>query len=340
VIYLEAGVYTAENCELITYSEANQNGVTVYTPVLHVPSGKTLYLSGGAVVQAMVHFNGCENSSVRGRGVVDHYPWNRANNIRASEPKPYPAGIRVENSKNVLVEGVIVRNAQAYSIYAGNTVGLTVDNFKCISAAQWSDGFDSMATSDVVIKNSFFRTNDDCIAIYGSCWNNKGDSRNYEIYDCVLWADNAHAINMGNNGSNNPSDPDIIENIYFHDIEILEVHSINWTGAFSVMCGGENILRNVTVERFNVAFTKSDLIRLRFTMDGEHYGSSIENFVFRDIYFAPREGQRVGVYLQAHSKWRAISGIRFENVYIGNEKLTARSSLLHKSDYVSKLTFE
>ena len=340
VIYLEAGVYTAENCELITYSEANQNGVKVYTPELHVPSGKTLYLSGGAVVQAMVKIGGCENTAVKGRGVVDHYPWNRANNIRASEPKPYPAGIRVENSKNVLVEGVIVRNAQAYSIYAGNTVGLTVDNFKCISAAQWSDGFDSMATSNVVIKNSFFRTNDDCIAIYGSRWNNKGDSRNYEIYDCVLWADNAHAINMGNHGSNNPSDPDVIENIYFHDIEILEVHSINWTGAFSVMCGGANILRNVTLERFNVEFTKSDLIRIRYTEDGGYYGTSVEDFTFRDIYFTPKAGQVARVYLTGLDRKHTIKGITFENVYIGDEKITAQSSLLDKNEYASKLTFK
>ena len=339
IIYLEAGLYTAENCDLITCSVSTDNGVEVYTPVLHVPAGKTLYLSGGAVVQAMIHFDTVEDASVRGRGVIDHYLWNRANNIRASEPKPSPAGIRVENSKNITVEGVIVRNSQAYSIYAGNTAGLTVDNFKCISAAQWSDGFDAMATSDVVIKNSFFRTNDDCIAIYGSRWNNKGDSRNYEIYDCILWADNAHAINMGNHGSNDASNSDIIENIYFHDIEILEVHSINWTGAFSVMCGGENILRNVTLERFNVEFTKSDLIRLRFTMDAEHYGFSLENFTFRDIYFIPREGQKAGVYLEGLNKWRSIKGVVFENVYVGNEKLTARSSAFHKNEYVTNFTF-
>ncbi len=340
VIYLESGLYTGENCDLITYSKSTSNGVTVYTPVLHVPSGKTLYLSGGAVVQAMVHFNDCENSSVQGRGVIDHYQWNRASNIRASEAKPYPAGVRVENSRNVLVEGVIVRNAQAYSIYAGNTVGLTVDNFKCISASQWSDGFDAMSTSDVVIRNSFFRNNDDCIAIYGSRWSNKGDSRNYEIYDCVLWADNAHAINMGNHGGNNPSDPDVIENIYFHDIEILEVHSINWTGAFSVMCGGTCVLRNVTLERFNVEFTQSDLIRIRYVEDGGYYGTSIENFTFRDIYFTPKAGQVVRIYLTGLDRKHTIKGVTFENVYIGDEKVTAKSSLLDKNEYVSKLTFK
>ena len=197
-----------------------------------------------------------------------------------------------------------------------------------------------MATEDAVVRNCFFRTNDDCIAVYASRWNNKGGSRNIEIYDCVFWADNAHAINIGNHGNGNPSDPDVIENIYFHDIEILEVHSVNWTGAFSVMCGGENILRNITAERFNVAFSQSDLIRLRFTKDADHYGTTIENFTFRDIFFHPRQGQKVGIYLRGYSRTRTIKNIHFDNVWIGDEKITANSRLLHEDLHVSGLTFE
>ncbi len=340
VIYLEAGLYTADNCELIqsvpTYSGDQQYD----TPMLYVPSGKTLYLSGGAVVRAQIVVGQCEDVSVKGRGTVDILPWNRANNIRASSDEATPAGVRIENSKNVLVEGIVVRDSMAYSIYAGNSTGVAVDNFKCIAAAQWSDGFDSMAVSDVVIKNSFFRTNDDCIAIYGSRWNNKGDSRNYEIYDCVLWADNAHAINMANHGSNDPSDPDIIENIHFHDIDILEVHSINWTGAISVMCGGENILRNVTFERFEVEFTQSDLIRLRITQDGGYYGRTVESFTFRDIFFEPWNGQVAGVYLQGYNAQRKVKNIHFDNVWIGNEKIVAGSPLLRQNKYTSEITFE
>ena len=340
VIYLEAGLYTAENCELIQSVPTNSGNQQYDTPMLYVPSGKTLYLSGGAVLQSQVMLVECENASVKGRGVVDLFPWNRENNIRASSDEAVPLGVRVENSKNVSVEGIIVRDSMAYSIYAGNSTGVTVDNFKCIAAAQWSDGFDSMAVSDVVIKNSFFRTNDDCIAIYGSRWNNKGDSRNYEIYDCVLWADNAHAINMGNHGSNSALDPDVIENIHFHDIDILEVHSINWTGAFSVMCGGENILRNVTVERVNVAFTRSDLIRIRFAKDANHYGQVVENFTFRDIFFTPRAGQSVNVYLQGYSAGRPLRNVHFDNVWIGNEKIVEGSLLLKTGNYVYGVTFE
>ena len=83
-------------------------------------------------------------------------PWNRDDNIRSSQNLPSPYGIRVFNSQNVSISGVLVRDAMSYSIYAGNTTGLTVDNFKAIAAAQWSDGFDAMATSNVTIQNSFF----------------------------------------------------------------------------------------------------------------------------------------------------------------------------------------
>ena len=340
VIYLGPGVHTADNCAWIENKPATENGERVYCPELWVPSGKTLYISGGAVVQAKVVVSKCENTAVKGRGVIDLLPWNRENNIRASETKASPNGFRIDKSKNTTLEGVIVRNSLGYSIHAGNVKGLVVDNIKAIAAAQWSDGFDCMAAEDVVIKNCFFRTNDDCIAIYGSRWGYKGGSRNIEVYDCVLWADNAHAINMGNHGSNDPQNPDVIENIHFHDIEVLEVHSINWTGMFSIMCGGENILRNVTAERFDVEFTKSDLIRLRFAKDADHYGTAIENFTFREIYFAPREGQTVGVYLQGLNDERAIRNVHFDNVWIGDEKLKESSDLLHCNEYVSEITFK
>lgn len=340
VIYLGPGVHTADNCAWIENKPATENGERVYCPELWVPSGKTLYISGSAVVQAKVVVSKCENTAVKGRGVIDLLPWNRENNIRASETKASPNGFRIDNSKNITLEGVIVRNSLGYSIHAGNVKGLVVDNIKAIAAAQWSDGFDCMATEDVVIKNCFFRTNDDCIAVYGSRWAYKGGSRNIEVYDCVLWADNAHAINMGNHGSNDPQNSDVIENIHFHDIEVLEVHSINWTGMFSIMCGGENILRNVTAERFNVEFTKSDLIRFRFAKDADHYGTAIENFTFRDIYFTPREGQTVGVYLQGLNDERAIRNVHFDNVWIGDEKLKESSDLLHCNEYVSEITFK
>lgn len=343
VIYLEAGLYTAENCEWIKNVKETVDGVVVYKPKLFVPSGKTLYISGGAVVQAQIVFSGCNDSSAMGRGVIDLLPWNRANNIRASEAKASPIGFRVENSENVLIEGVIVRDSVGYSIHGGSSEGITVDNFKAIAATQWSDGIDTMACSDVIIRNSFLRTNDDCIAIYGSRWAHKGDSRNYEIYNCVFWADNAHAINIGNHGSGDPSDPDIIENIYFHDIDVLEVHSINTTGAFRVACGGENIVRNITLERINMEGTRSALLRLHFVNDansGGTWGGTISNTTFRDIFFDPREGQTVKAYLQGHDENRSVRNVYFDNVWVGDEKIDADSPLLEQNSYVYDVTFE
>lgn len=339
IIYLSSGLYTAENCDMIEIFAMSVGNEKIDTPVLAVPSGKTLYLSGGAVVQAMITIENCNNSAIKGRGIIDQLLWNRENNIRSSESKPVPKGINIANSKNVTVEGVIVRDSLAYSIYAGNTTGITVDNFKAIAAAQWSDGFDAMSCSDVEIYNSFFRNNDDCIAVYGSRWSNKGDSRNYEIYNCILWADNAHAINIGNHGSNDATAPDTIENIYFHDIDILEVHSINYTGAFRIACGGENIIRDITLENFNVQFSRSDLIRLHIISDSGYFGATVEDITFKNIKFTPNEGQNVGIYLQGLNTERMIKNITFENVFIGDEEISASSSLLYTNSYVSGLNF-
>ena len=106
------------------------------------------------------------------------------------------------------------------------------------------------------------------------------------------------------------------------------------------MCGGENILRNVTLERFNVAFTQSDLIRIRFVKDADHYGTVVENFTFRDIFFDPYEGQSVKVYLWGLNEKRITKNIHFDNVWIGDQEVMEGSPLLEMNDYVSGVTFE
>ena len=48
----------------------------------------------------------------------------------------------------------------------------------------------------------------------------------------------------------------------------------------------------------------------------------------------------VRIYLTGLDRKHTINGVTFENVYIGDEKITARSSLLDKNSYVSKVTFK
>lgn len=74
-----------------------------------------------------------------------------------------------------------------------------------------------MSCRDVLIEECFLRTSDDCIAIYGSRWDNRGDSRNITVRKTSVWADVAHPLMIGTHGDHE-KDGDLIENILFEDI--------------------------------------------------------------------------------------------------------------------------
>ena len=333
-IYLGPGLYNAENCRYIRMED--KNGVR--TPVFNISSGVTLYLSGGAVLQAAVVIKDDDGSRLMGRGVIDMLMWNTPDNNRDTT-LPYPSAIMISNSKNITVDGIIIRNPSAYCINGGNSSGVTVNNVKAIASMPWTDGFDVMACSDMTVKNSFFRTNDDCIAIYASRWDNVGSSKNYTITNCVLWADNAHAINIGSHGSGNATSPDVIENIKVKDIDILEVHSVNTTGAIRLHNGGENILKDMSFEDIRMEFTLGDAIRLHFVKDNDTYGKLIQNITFKNISAKHALGEQSKIYVYGQDDNRIIDGITFDNVTIEGVKVTESSGLVKKNAFAKNIIY-
>jgi polygalacturonase len=180
----------------------------------------------------------------------------------------------------------------------------------------WGDGIDMMASSDITISGAFVRTSDDCIAIYGSRWGYRGDSRNVLIQDSVFWADKAHAMFMAISGDYQ-GDGDMIENITFRNIDVLESdgQGSKFQGAMEISCGDKNIVKNVLYEDIRVEhiYKTATLICIGFRVwrDGA-LGKSIENVTFRNIVY---DGP-CGSVIQGHSPHRRVKVVRFENVKI------------------------
>lgn len=182
---------------------ADDPNVVYFGPGVHtgegvaVASGQTVYIAGGAVVQRNIRFNGVENATLRGRGMIYGVEWGAAS---------------VESSKNILIDGITIMNnptGNAFNIAESQQV--TVRNLNYFSSARWGDGIDIFSSSDVLIDGAFMRSSDDCIAVYAHRWEYYGDVRNVTIQNSVLWADVAHPINIGTHG--NSDEPEVLENI-------------------------------------------------------------------------------------------------------------------------------
>lgn len=309
----------ANPVEAETYDK-EEKGVMYFGPGVHrpqdlpndqirVPSNTTVYLAPGAVLKAKLLVDKAENVRIIGRGILDHP-------VR---------GIEITDSKNVSIDGITVVNPEHYTVLGGGSTDITIRNLKTFSCKSWSDGIDMMCCRRVLVDNVFLRTGDDCIALYNHRWNWWGGSSDITVQNSVLWADVAHPINVGGHG--NPDSPtgEMIENLTFRHIDILEHDEDDpmYQGCMTVDCGDKNRVRNVLFENIrieNIQEGRLFYVKVRFNPKYDKQpGNGIENVTFRNITYTG-VGENPSL-IQGLDKDRLVKNITFDNILINDERM-------------------
>lgn len=266
---------------------------------LNVPSGKTVYVAGGAVVKGCIYADGVRDVKILGRGKV--------------HPEGRGAGIQIRNSKNVLVEGLISTQCPT-----GGSDSVTIRNVKVISSYGWGDGLNVFASNNVLWDGVFCRTSDDCTTVYATRKGFTGGCRNIRMQHSTLWADVAHPIFIGLHG--NVECPDTIENIQYVDIDILDHREkqLDYQGCMAINAGDENLVRNVRFENIRIEnFRQGQLLNLRICYNKKYCkapGRGIENVWFKDIDY---QGTRAELsIISGYNEQRKVKNIHFENLKI------------------------
>jgi polygalacturonase len=101
-----------------------------------------------------------------------------------------PNMIQPYKCKNILIEGVTIKNSPMWHIHPVLSTNITVRNVKVIGHGPNNDGCNPESCTDVLIENCYFDTGDDCIAIK-SGRNNDGrrvnmPSENIVIRNCLM----------------------------------------------------------------------------------------------------------------------------------------------------------
>ena len=309
----------ANPLETEVYKEAKE-GVMYFGPGVHrprdlpnnqlrIPANTTVYLAPGAVVKAKLLVDGVENVRIIGRGILDHP-------VR---------GIEVTDAKNVLIDGITVVNPDHYTVFGAGTKGLTVRNLKAFSCKGWSDGIDLMCCRDVQIDHVFLRNSDDCIALYNHRWNWWGGSGNINVQNAVLWADIAHPINIGGHGDPESPVGEVIENLTFRQIDILEhdEDDVPYQGCMAIDCGDNNRVRNVLFEDVRVeSIQEGRLFHLNVRFNKKYDkapGGEIENVTFRNVtYNGVGENRSL---IQGFDGNRKVENVLFDNIVINGRRM-------------------
>jgi hypothetical protein len=272
---------------------------------LNVPSGTTVYLAGGAVLTSNVIFKGVENCRLIGRGVI----YNATG-----------GAILVENSDNVHVDGITVLNPRYNTITVAESQNVTIKNLRSFSQQGWGDGIDIFCSENVTIDGVFMRNSDDCIAIYTHRWEYYGDTRNITVKNSTLWADVAHPINIGTHGNPDPDAPEVLENLNFTNIDVLDHREpqLLYQGCIAINPGDGNLVRDLTVDGMRVEDIRwGQLIHMRVTFNPKWNtapGRGIENIYVKDLtYTGTHADISLMIGLDAD---HLIKDVTFENLVI------------------------
>ena len=266
-----------------------------------IPSGKTIYVAGGAVMMGRMLIENVHDVKLLGRGIID---------------PSVKMGIRIANSRNVYVEGLV-----ATQCATGGSDSVTIRNVKVISYFGWGDGMNVFSSRNVLFDRVFCRTSDDCTTVYGTRLGFEGPSSNITMQNSTLWADVAHPIFIGIHG--NVDKPEILENLNYVNIDILDhkEKQLNYQGCLAINAGDENLIRNVRFEDIRIEnFRQGQLVNLRIFFNEKYCkapGRGIENVVFKNVSYT---GNRAEIsVIEGYDAQRKVRNIRFENLRINGQ---------------------
>lgn len=305
-------------------------GAGIHTPAegekeFRIPSNTDVYLAPGAVVKGTLLCDSVENVRIYGRGML-------------LTPQ---RGIQITFSKGVTVEDIVVVNPRHYTLFGGQSEQIKVRNIRSFSYQGWSDGIDLMSCSDVEVEGVFMRNSDDCIAIYGPRWEYRGDARNIEVRNSVLWADIAHPINIGLHGYTGDGVGNLVEDLRFRDIDILQhdEDDPNYQGCMSICCGDLNLVRDVLFEDIRVEqVQEGQLFHFEVVYNAKYCtapGRGIDGVTLRHIRSAAVPNPPS---IEGYDADHAIRNIQIEDVEIDGRKLRSLKQI-RTNEYIEQINF-
>lgn len=217
-------------------------GKVHHAGLITLKSNQSVYVEGGAVVKGTITAENAKNIRIYGHGILEADTNRRM--------------IELINCENVSISGVTIHNNPTWQVVPVSCRDLVIDNIKILSDRPSDDGIDVVHSRNVIIKNSFIRTKDDCIAV--KAYIKEPDAQpvdNLLVEHCVFW--NAlwgNALELG--FELNAVD---VKNISFKDCDIIHVEA---GAAISIHNAGKSSVSNILFENIRIEDARQKLFDL------------------------------------------------------------------------------
>ncbi|HBH49702.1 MAG TPA: hypothetical protein DDX98_13745 [Bacteroidales bacterium] len=308
--------------------QKGQSGLIYYEPgfynlgEIELESNQTIFIAPGAYVKAHVKGNNLENVTITGRGILH-------------------GTIQVDNTKNLLVEGIYMRhNEKGWTNTLTNCHNSTYRNVKVFAYKTiWStDGINPVSCINFLIDDCFTRTRDDCISIKSLDKEHITDSITVQNSIMVGWS-HADGVTLGFNIDG------LMQNVLVKNCDILYARGNGHTGghsAFSIVCDNTGDVRNIRFEDIRV----EEMIEIKnlelIVTEGQRYGTNnppgrIEGVYLKNIRWENPDKPIVIAGLP----WgdHIVEDVTFDSCYVGERLLTNLSDADFQVEYVRDIKF-
>lgn len=333
--------------------------------ILYVPPGRyqvgelwmrsnmTLYLATGAILDGSnntgdfntgtggVNIEGAQHATVRvsrvsnvkllGRGVID----GNGKALRAAGSKLNL--LKIEDSSNVLVDGVTVRNPSFWNTLIYRSDRVTIKNYKMINARPTTttfnntDGVNFDESTNGLLSNAFLYAGDDNMATKNENDNSGTINTRNIVHENVVCYSNSACAKIGTKNKGQSMD-----NIVFRNIDVVRAGRAMVIDAYDTAVISNTRFENIRVEQTGILI---DLNQDR----PPSWRTTEKTALIRNAYFT-NVASDVKKTINLHGRTSSvnISGVHFNNFTVQGSPITSRTdsdATWDINSYVSNITF-
>jgi hypothetical protein len=316
----------------VKLSNRNDTNVVYYGPgtyspgVINLKSNQTIYIEGGAVVNANIRGDHLQNIKILGRGILN-------------------GNLQIGNTSNIEIDGIFMRSTRGWTNTLVNCYQSVYRNVKVFSyRAIWGlDGINPVSCKNVVIDDCFIRTKDDCIAVksmerFGGYAADDINTDSISVTNSLLvgWS-HADGFTMGfemHGGT--------MQNVQVKNCDILMASGQGRTGGhsgFSIVCDGPAMVQNIRFEDIRVEeqieYKNFEII----ATEGRRYGTKgpggIKGVYLKNIQWSNPNKP----FVIAGVPNSFVEDITFDNCYLNGKLLTSTKDADFQMEFAKEIKF-
>ena len=273
----------------------------------------------------LILIDSAEHVSIRGRGIIDG-----SGAVLRAQGKPANL-IRIRSSRDVLVEGVLLRDPAAWNTHIHCSEDVTIRDVKIINDASVpnTDGFDPDASTDVTIEHCFAYCSDDNVAVKTTGNGLNRDLRGIVVRGCVFLTRKS-SLKVGTE-----TKAARMSDILFEDNDVVECDR-----ALALYCNDGALFEHIVFANNRIERNWPDSQRrpIHFKISERHGKGLIRDVEIRDCSFAvpfPRPAEIAGLDAE-----HTIDGVTFRNVTIGGRPVRSLEELGARIRFTENIRFE